>query len=154
MCGVWPFSYLIDLTVEGRLSKFCRSQRPRILRHDPYSLAGTLGSWVRIPLEAWMFVCVYSVCIVLCVGSGLATGRSLVQGVLPSVKWSKWKNNLDTVRYKRKDLSKVILRIMYIYSVGNKRSFVDVKVGCRCCYRMCFKGLNIAAIDNSTCVHQ
>jgi hypothetical protein len=32
-------------------------------------------------------VCVYSVCCVaLCVGSGLATGRSLDQGVLPSVK--------------------------------------------------------------------
>jgi hypothetical protein len=36
--------------------------------------AGTLGSWVRIPVEAWMSVCVYSVCVVLCVGSGLATG--------------------------------------------------------------------------------
>jgi hypothetical protein len=26
------------------------------------------------------------VCVVLCIGSGLVTGRSLVQGVLPSVK--------------------------------------------------------------------
>jgi hypothetical protein len=34
-----------------------------------------------------MDVCVrlFCVCIVLCVGSGLATGWSLVQGVLPSV---------------------------------------------------------------------
>jgi hypothetical protein len=39
----------------------------------PSSLARTLGSWVRIPLEAWMPVFVYSVCVVLCVGSGLAT---------------------------------------------------------------------------------
>jgi hypothetical protein len=31
-----------------------------------------------------MFVCVYSV-FVFCVGSGLATGSSLVQGVLPIV---------------------------------------------------------------------
>jgi hypothetical protein len=30
--------------------------------------------------------CVYSVCVVLCIGSGLPTGLSLVQGVLPSVK--------------------------------------------------------------------
>jgi hypothetical protein len=30
-------------------------------------------------------VCVYSVCVVLCVGSGLATGSSPVQGVLPTV---------------------------------------------------------------------
>jgi hypothetical protein len=45
----------------------------------------TLGSWVRIPLEAWMFVWVYSVFVLSCVGSGLATGWSLVQGVLPTV---------------------------------------------------------------------
>jgi hypothetical protein len=32
----------------------------------------TLGSWVRNPLMAWMSVCVYSVCVVLCVGTGLA----------------------------------------------------------------------------------
>jgi hypothetical protein len=32
-----------------------------------------------------MFVCVYSVFVLSCVGSGLATGRSLVQGVLPIV---------------------------------------------------------------------
>jgi hypothetical protein len=30
-------------------------------------------------------VCVFSVCVVLCVGSGLATGLPLVQAVLPSV---------------------------------------------------------------------
>jgi hypothetical protein len=30
-----------------------------------------------------MSVCVYSVCVVLCVGSGLATGSYPVQGVLP-----------------------------------------------------------------------
>jgi hypothetical protein len=40
---------------------------------------------VRIPLKAWMFVCVYSVCVVPCVGSGLATGWSPVQGVLLTV---------------------------------------------------------------------
>jgi hypothetical protein len=49
------------------------------------SPAWTLGSWVRIPLEAWMFVCVYSVFVLSCVGSGLAMGWSLVQGVLPTV---------------------------------------------------------------------
>jgi hypothetical protein len=37
-------------------------------------------------LEAWMFVCVcLCVCVVLRIGRGLATGWSLVQGVLPSV---------------------------------------------------------------------
>jgi hypothetical protein len=50
----------------------CRSQWPRGLRHEMSSLARTLGSWVRTPLKAWMFVCIYSV--FSCVGSGLATG--------------------------------------------------------------------------------
>jgi hypothetical protein len=53
-----------------------RSQWPLGLRHELSSLSRTLGSWVRIPLKAWMsvlcaFFCVY---VVLCVGSGLATG--------------------------------------------------------------------------------
>jgi hypothetical protein len=43
------------------------SQWPRGLRHELSSSAQTLGSWVRIPMEAWMSVCVYSVCAVLCV---------------------------------------------------------------------------------------
>jgi hypothetical protein len=41
---------------------FSRSQWPRGLRHELSSLPRTLGSWVRIPLKAWMSVCVYSVC--------------------------------------------------------------------------------------------
>jgi hypothetical protein len=47
---------------------------PRVLRHELSSPARRLGKWVRIPLEAWMSVCVYSVCAVLCVGRGLSTG--------------------------------------------------------------------------------
>jgi hypothetical protein len=47
------------------------------------SNAGIVGS---NPTQG-MGVCVrlFCVCVVLCVGSGLATGWSLVQGVLPSV---------------------------------------------------------------------
>jgi hypothetical protein len=37
------------------------------------SLARTLGSWVRIPLETWMSVYVYSV-FVMYVDKGLGTG--------------------------------------------------------------------------------
>jgi hypothetical protein len=47
---------------------------PCDIRHEMSSPARTLGSWVRIPLKAWMFVCVYSVFVSSCVGSGLATG--------------------------------------------------------------------------------
>jgi hypothetical protein len=53
------------------------------------SRARAVGSWLRIALRAWKFsVCVHlcCVCVVLCIGSGLATGWSLVQGVLPPVK--------------------------------------------------------------------
>jgi hypothetical protein len=46
--------------------------QPRGLRHELSSLARTLGSWVRIPLKAWMFgVCMrlFCVCVALCLGS-------------------------------------------------------------------------------------
>jgi hypothetical protein len=36
--------------------------------------AQTLGSWVKIPLESFMFVCIYSEYIVRCVDSGLTAG--------------------------------------------------------------------------------
>jgi hypothetical protein len=42
--------------------------------HEMSSPTPTLGSWVRIPFKAWMFVCVYSVLVLSCVGSNLATG--------------------------------------------------------------------------------
>jgi hypothetical protein len=67
------------------ISAFCQSQWPSGLRHELSSFARTLGSSVRIPLKEWMSMCVYSVCVVLCVGSDLATGWSPVQGVLPTV---------------------------------------------------------------------
>jgi hypothetical protein len=47
---------------KGRRNIISRSQWPRGLRQEQSSLARTLGSWVRIPLEAWLSVCVYSVC--------------------------------------------------------------------------------------------
>jgi hypothetical protein len=45
----------------------CRSQSPRGLRHKASSPAGTLGSWARIPLEAWISMGVYSVFVLSCV---------------------------------------------------------------------------------------
>jgi hypothetical protein len=55
---------------------------PRGLKHELPSLARTLGLWVRIPLEARMSVCVYSVFVL---SIGLATGLSFVHGVVPNV---------------------------------------------------------------------
>jgi hypothetical protein len=61
------------LTVVQSLEKFqelygikkftSKSKWPRGLRHELSSPARTMGSGVRIPLKAWMFVCVYSVCV-------------------------------------------------------------------------------------------
>jgi hypothetical protein len=64
------------------IENYCRSQWPHSLRHELSSPAQTLGSWVRIPLKAWMSVCVYSVCAVLRVGSGTVKGWSPIQGIL------------------------------------------------------------------------
>jgi hypothetical protein len=44
----------------------CRSQWPRDLRYESSSPVRTLGSWVRIPIEAWMSVCVYTVFVLFC----------------------------------------------------------------------------------------
>jgi hypothetical protein len=44
-----------------------QSQWPRGLRHEKSSPAGTLGSLVRIPLEALMSVCICSVFVLFCV---------------------------------------------------------------------------------------
>jgi hypothetical protein len=61
-----------------RMSR-CRSQWSRGLTHELSSLVRTLGSWVRISVEACVSMCIYSVCVVL------ATGWSLVQEVLPTL---------------------------------------------------------------------
>jgi hypothetical protein len=64
-----------------------RSRYPSCLRRVLSSLAWKPGSWIRIPLRAWMF----SVCI--CVFLSLCTGRGPSQGVLPTVLRSskpKW----------------------------------------------------------------
>jgi hypothetical protein len=54
-------SYLTILYV----MMYGRSEWPRGLRHEMSSPVRTLGSWVRIPLKAWISVCVCSV-FVLC----------------------------------------------------------------------------------------
>jgi hypothetical protein len=73
---------------------FGRSQWPHGLTYELSSFAWTLGSWVQIPLDTWMSVCVYSVCVVLCAGSGLVTGWSPIKGVLLTVKKIKKLKNL------------------------------------------------------------
>jgi hypothetical protein len=45
---------------------FRRSQWRQGLKYEPCLPVRTLGSWTLIPLEAWMFVCVYSVFSLFC----------------------------------------------------------------------------------------
>jgi hypothetical protein len=47
--------------------RFYRSQWLRGLRHELSSPAQILGSWIRIQLEAWISVCIYSVFMLSCV---------------------------------------------------------------------------------------
>jgi hypothetical protein len=60
--------------IKGLRLCWSRSQRPRVLRHEMSLPVLTLGSWVSIPLEAWMSVRVSSAFVLSCVGSGLVTG--------------------------------------------------------------------------------
>jgi hypothetical protein len=60
----------------------CADHSGRAVWRELPSFARTLESWIRIQLEAWMSVCVYCVFVL---GSDLAMGWSVVQGVLPNV---------------------------------------------------------------------
>jgi hypothetical protein len=64
---------------------FSRSQWKLGLRHELSSPSQTLGSWVLVPLEAWLFVSFYCVFVLSCVSIDHATGWSPTQGVLPTV---------------------------------------------------------------------
>jgi hypothetical protein len=94
---LWSSFLYIFLSVMHYFLSICflvgQSQWPRGLKHKPSSPVRTVGSLVRIPLEAWMFVCFYSVFVLSCLGRGLFTDWSFVQGVLPTfykIKKLKW----------------------------------------------------------------
>jgi hypothetical protein len=66
-----PVTFRLNLVLVVGL---CRSQCPPGLRHEMFLPVQKLGSWVRIPLEARIFVCVYSAFVLSYVGSNLVTG--------------------------------------------------------------------------------
>jgi hypothetical protein len=53
----WLSACLVDNIFCHGMFPCCRWQWPRSLRHAPFSPSRTLGSWVRIQLEAWMSMC-------------------------------------------------------------------------------------------------
>jgi hypothetical protein len=89
LCDMWWV--VIKCTVvhwRSGVLDFCVywSQWPRGLRHAQPSLVRSWDHGFESHSRHW-YLCVrlFCVCVVLCVGSGLATGSSLLQGVLPSV---------------------------------------------------------------------
>jgi hypothetical protein len=76
----WINNLKIHIEIARGQSRWSRS-----LKHETASLARTLGLWVRIPLEEWVYVRVFCVFVLFCVSNGLAMGWSPVQAVLPAV---------------------------------------------------------------------
>jgi hypothetical protein len=72
------YQTLIFLNIISVVGLQTRSQWPLSLRHELSSPFQTLGSWVRIPHEAWVYMRLFCVCDVLCTDTGLATVWSLV----------------------------------------------------------------------------
>jgi hypothetical protein len=63
-----------------------------------------------------VYMCLFCVCVVLCLSRGLATSWSLVQRVLPSVKWSwNWKAEARTHGGCRASGNIYIYIYIYIY---------------------------------------
>jgi hypothetical protein len=57
--------FFVSKSIEIKFGKFLlsRSHWLRSLRRELSSLTRTLGSWVGIPLKAWMFVCAFILCL-------------------------------------------------------------------------------------------
>jgi hypothetical protein len=73
----------------------------------PFTVAARSKAWTVFLVQtfkAWMSVCVYSLLVLSCVGSGLATGWSPIQGVLSTVlglrHWSETKCYTDALCFK------------------------------------------------------
>jgi hypothetical protein len=104
------FSSLCELSL--------RSQWPRDLRHELSSLARTLVSWVRIPSRHGC-LSAFILCVVLRVGSGLATRWSPVQGVLSTVYGLRnWKNGQGQKG------CRAILRVITINPIKHTRFYM------------------------------
>jgi hypothetical protein len=68
-------------------------QLPRCVRHQLSSSSQTVELWVRIPLEIYRDVCVFSrVCVVLYVCRGLKYGSSLVQTLQVYIWLRNWRS--------------------------------------------------------------
>jgi hypothetical protein len=75
---------------------WCRSQWPCSLRHELSSPTPTLRSWVRIPLEVWMFVCV--LCAFILCPPHVEVGKNIFT-VIPASRKRRQKGNRISLRW-------------------------------------------------------
>jgi hypothetical protein len=100
-----------------------RSQWPRGLRHELSSSARTLGSWVRIPLEASIAVCVYSVFVLfyLWIAALRRADPPSKEPYRLCKRWRNWKSSQDPIKGCRAIERKPHRRsYSFVYSNWNK----------------------------------
>jgi hypothetical protein len=85
-CMVWRHSWQTDTYLRLQCSPWTITVTARC---KAWTVFARSNAWIvgLNPAQGMnvCVVCVYSVCVVLCVGRGLATGWSTIQGVLPTV---------------------------------------------------------------------
>jgi hypothetical protein len=103
--------FLLFLRIMFYMNFSCRSQWPRGQTHEPSSPAQTLGLWVRVQLDAWICVRLFCVCVVLCVGMGLSTGWSQVEGILPTAhrikELKQWQSSKNCTAIERERIRRI-----------------------------------------------
>jgi hypothetical protein len=129
----------MQITKYNWLNIVRRSQWPRGVMHEMSSPARTLGSWVRIPLQAWMLFCIYSD----------PPSKESYQLSIRLRNWSETKRFTDALcckwEQREQKLSKLILRIFWVtatYSlVCDYKGFEGM-----CC--LCFQGRHSISLVN------
>jgi hypothetical protein len=73
--------FYVDTSWKHLINSRKRKRPARGLWHEMPFPARTLGSWIRISLEAWAYVCVFYSPLCFPVGRSLETGQSTVKGI-------------------------------------------------------------------------
>jgi hypothetical protein len=127
--------------------------------HELSSPAQTLGSWVRIPLEAWMCMRLFYLSVVLCVGSGLATGwSSSKESYRLCIGLRNWKRGQGPTKGRRAIIIIIIIIIpqnllvieAFVLQMGHIYSATIFASACNHFYLCCIYSCNFYIFMNST----